>query len=214
MRLVIFGTGGMGREAADLARRSEAVRARYAAIAFAADAIDGPVDGLPVLRPGEIRDEDEICLAIGSGADRRRLAARFDGHLFARLAAATAIVSPSTRLGAGLLLCDYALVNNGVVIGDHFQGNVFAQVSHDCRIGDFVTFGPRVSCNGSVEIGSDVTVGAGAVIRNGRPDRPLHIGDGAVIGMGAVVVSDVAAGSVVFASPARPRPAKARADRA
>ena len=205
MRLVIFGTGGMGREAADLARRSDAVRGRYRAIVFAADSPDGPVDGLPVLAPDEIGQEDELCLAIGSPAQRRSLAVRFGRHRFATVAAATAIISPSARIGAGALLCDYSVVNNGSAIGDHFQGNLFCQVSHDCVIGDFVTFAPRVSCNGWVQIGADVFVGAGAVIRNGARDKPLRIGAGAVVGMGAVVVGDVAPGSVVLSPATRQR---------
>ena len=205
MRLVIFGTGGMGREAADLARRSDAVRERYTAIVFAADDPAEPVDGLPVLAPDEIGAEDELCLALGNPAERRRLARRFEGRRFASLAAATAIVSPSARIGAGALLCEHSLVNNGATIGVQFQANVFSHVSHDCVIGDFVTFAPRVSCNGWVEIGDGVFVGAGAVIRNGSRDRPLRIGAGAVIGMGAIVVADVAPGGVVVSPPARPR---------
>jgi sugar O-acyltransferase (sialic acid O-acetyltransferase NeuD family) len=205
MRLVIFGTGGMGREAADLARRSEAVRERYTAIVFAADDPAGPVDGLPVLAADEIAQKDELCLALGNPAERRRLAGRFAAHRFASLAAATAIVSPSARIGPGTLLCDHSLVNNAATVGAHFQANVFSHVSHDCVIGDFVTFAPRVSCNGWVEIGDDVFVGAGAVIRNGSRDRPLRIGAGAVIGMGAIIVHDVAPGSVLVSPPAKPR---------
>jgi sugar O-acyltransferase (sialic acid O-acetyltransferase NeuD family) len=203
MRLVIFGTGGMGREAADLARRSETVRSRYEAILFAADLPGAPVDGLPVLSPDALREDDELLLALGSPADRRRVALRFAEHRFANLAAATAIVSPSARIGTGALLCDYSVVNNAAVIGSHFQANVFSHVSHDCTIGDFVTFAPRVSCNGWVEIGDGAFIGAGAVIRNGAPDRPLRIGAGAVVGMGGIVVSDVAPGSVVVSPPAR-----------
>jgi sugar O-acyltransferase (sialic acid O-acetyltransferase NeuD family) len=205
MRLVIFGAGGMGREAADLARRNEALRGRYAEIVFAADQPKGPVDGRTVLAAEQIAVDDEICLALGRGVDRRRLAERFTDRAFAHVAAATAIVSSSARIGSGALLCDYSLINNGVVIGDHFQANVFAQVSHDCRIGDFVTLGPRASCNGWVEIGSGVTIGAGAILRNGSRDRPLRIGEGAVVGMGALVVGDVAPGVAIFSPPGRPR---------
>jgi len=205
MRLVIFGAGGMGREAADLARRSSAIGARYSEIVFAIDRPEGPIDGLPVLAPEEIDAEDEICIALGSGADRRRLAERFAGRRFARVAAETAIVSRSARIGVGALLGDYSLVNNNVVVGDHFQANAFAQVSHDCRIGDFVTLAPRVSCNGWIEIGSGVTIGAGAVVRNGRCGRPLRIGEGAVIGMGALVVRDVPPGAVLLAPSAQPK---------
>jgi acetyltransferase-like isoleucine patch superfamily enzyme len=97
------------------------------------------------------------------------------------------------------------LINNRSVIGRHFQANVFSHVSHDCVIGDFVTFSPRVSCNGWVHIEDDVFVGAGAIIRNGSPERRLSIGRGAVIGMGAVVTRDVPPMSTVIGLPATAR---------
>ncbi|MFN7341358.1 MAG: serine O-acetyltransferase [Opitutia bacterium] len=48
-------------------------------------------------------------------------------------------------------------------------------------------------------VGSDVVVGAGAVILGG-----ISIGDGAVIGANSVVTRDVAPGSTVVGAPARP----------
>lgn len=48
-----------------------------------------------------------------------------------------------------------------------------------------------------------VWVGAGAVLRQGKPGKPLVIGKGAVVGMGAVVTKDVAAGVTVVGNPAR-----------
>jgi acetyltransferase-like isoleucine patch superfamily enzyme len=71
-------------------------------------------------------------------------------------------------------------------------------------IGDYVTFAPGVQCNGNVHIGDHAYVGAGAIIRQGKPGEPLRIGVGAIVGMGAVVTHDVAAGMTVVGNPARP----------
>lgn len=203
MRLAIFGNGGMGREVADIVARSPRLRERYGALAFVVDAPAGPVQGIPVVHPDALGPDDVLCLAVGSSPDRRKLAARFAGRRFATIVSDHAIVSPAARLGAGAIVCDFAVVNNSTMVGDHFLANVYAQVSHDCRLGDYVTLSPKASCNGWVEMEDEVFVGAGAVIRNGSPARRLHIGAGAVIGMGAVVTKDVPAGATAIGTTLR-----------
>ena len=197
-RLAIVGAGGMGRELV------QAARAMGEEIVLVSDT---PADGADyqVIGFDELRPEDRVCVAVGDPVVRRKLAERCAGFTLASVVAPTALCDPTAQLGEGLMLCDYAMINSRAVIGRHFLGNGYALVSHDCVIGDFVTFSPRVSCMGNVHIGDNVFVGAGAVIRNGAPGRPLRIGAGAVIGMGAVVVADVPEGTEVMGVPARPR---------
>ena len=45
------------------------------------------------------------------------------------------------------------------------------------------TFAPNVCCNGNVHVHDYAYVGTGAVLKQGTPDKPLVIGEGAVIGM-------------------------------
>lgn len=169
---------------------------------YVVDTPEGPVNGVEVIAPDDLRDDDQLVIALGSSSDRRAVVERFAGRQFANVISSSARVSRFASVGEGSAVCDFAVINSGAVVGRHFQANVYAQLSHDCLVGDFVTFAPHVSCNGWVEIGDEAYVGAGAVIRNGSPDKRLKIGAGAVIGMGAIVTGDVAPGAVVVGNPA------------
>ena len=107
------------------------------------------------------------------------------------------------KVGDGAILCAFTTITSNAVIGRNFHLNIYSYVAHDCTIGDNVTFAPQVHCNGSVVIENNVYVGTGAIIKQGTPDRPITIGEGAVIGMGAVVTKSVPAGVTVVGNPAR-----------
>jgi sugar O-acyltransferase (sialic acid O-acetyltransferase NeuD family) len=109
----------------------------------------------------------------------------------------------SIELGEGALISPFVTLTSNISIGAHFQANLYSYVEHDCVIGDFVTFAPRVCCNGNVHIGDHAYIGTGAVIRQGRNGDPLRIGTGAVVGMGAVVTRDVEPYATVVGVPAR-----------
>ena len=96
----------------------------------------------------------------------------------------------------------FVCITNDVQIGKHFHANIGCSINHDCKIGDFVTFGPGVRCNGNIIVEDYAYIGSGAVLKQGRHDEPLVIGRGAVVGMGAVVTRGVASGSVVVGNPA------------
>jgi acetyltransferase-like isoleucine patch superfamily enzyme len=54
-----------------------------------------------------------------------------------------------------------------------------------------------------VHIEDHVYIGTGAIIKQGSPGKPLRIGAGAIIGMGAVVTKDVLPNTTVVGNPAR-----------
>lgn len=203
MRIGLCGTGGFAREIAPLA------------IAHAgADGVchlvrepgEADVNGLPVLLQDDAPADLAVSIPIADAALRRRIDAEMTaaGRSFVSIVAPTCIFRGPSQIGEGAILCDHVVITANVVIGRHFQANLFSYVAHDCVIGDFVTLAPRVCVNGNTVIEDDVYVGTGAVLKQGTPDRPLRIGRGAVIGMGAVVTKDVPAGAVVVGNPARP----------
>lgn len=151
-------------------------------------------------------DERGFAVAIADSKARERIALRCvaRGAHAMSLQACNAAVYDQSEIGAGSILCAHAIVSSNVRIGKHFHANLHSYVEHDCVIGDWVTFAPRVSCNGNVHIGDHAYIGTGALIHPGIPGgRPLSIGEGAVVGMGAVVIRDVAPHTTVVGNPAR-----------
>ena len=66
-----------------------------------------------------------------------------------------------------------------------------------------LTFAPSVKCNGNVIIEDHAYIGTGAVIKQGKQGKPLTVGQGAVVGMGAIVTKSVPPGVTVIGNPAR-----------
>lgn len=202
MRIGLCGTGGFAREVAPLALAQNGVEG----VAFVALQSGPEINDLPVLAQSDLPDDMRLSVPVADAAIRRRIDAelRAAGREFISLIAPTCIFRGPSQVGEGAILCDHVVITANVVIGRHFHANLFSYVAHDCVIGDFVTLAPRASVNGNVVIEDDVYVGTGAVLKQGTPERPLRIGRGAVIGMGAVVTKDVPAGAVVVGNPARP----------
>ena len=97
-----------------------------------------------------------------------------------------------------MILCPFTTITSNTKIGKGFHANIYSYVAHDCIIGDYVTFAPSVKCNGNVHIEEHAYIGTGAIIKQGTPEKPIVIGKGAVVGMGAVVTKSVKPGDVVF----------------
>lgn len=115
-----------------------------------------------------------------------------------KLIHSSAIIGWGNCIGPGAIICPWVTITCDANIGKLFHANIYSYVAHDCLIGDFVTFSPRVCCNGNVTIGNRVFVGTGAMIKPG-----VVIGDDAVVGMGAVVIKDVKSGTTVVGNPSR-----------
>jgi sugar O-acyltransferase (sialic acid O-acetyltransferase NeuD family) len=215
-RIAIYGTGGCGRDIAPLARamlESEHGNRDADDLIFVSDIeteIGRAVNGIPVIPFGALLSpthrEREVVVALSDWRTRREIDARCraNGFRFASLLAPSHRRYDDIAVGEGSIFCDHTTCTANIRIGRHFHCNMYSYVAHDCVIGDFVTFAPRVSCNGRVVIEDNVFIGSGAVIRDGKPGRPLTIGEGAIVGMGSVVTKDVPPGAVVMGVPARP----------
>lgn len=181
-------------------------------IVFIDDALDedANVNGYTAMNYARFKsidsDDKFVLIAIANSSIRQKIAEQLvqDGISLWTVKGTTTLIMDAVSIAAGAALSPFVTIAANVTIGKCFHANLYSYVEHDCVIGDYVTFAPRVSCNGNIHIHDHAYIGTGAVIKQGTPDKPLVIGRGAIVGMGAVVTKDVPAGAVVIGNPARP----------
>jgi sugar O-acyltransferase (sialic acid O-acetyltransferase NeuD family) len=205
----IYGVGGCGRGIMPVAREQFANLSDTELVFIDDGAGCERVNGHVVLTLEAFMDapanEKKVAVAIASSRARQEVVerCRAAGASFFEVRAANAIEMDDVEIGEGALISPFVTFTSNIRIGAQFHANLYSYVEHDCVIGDYVTFAPGVRCNGNVHIGDHAYVGAGAIIRQGKPGEPLRIGAGAVVGMGAVVTHDVPEGATVVGNPAR-----------
>lgn len=210
--LGVYGASGCGRGVMPLLRAQTVnVSGEESELVFIDDKPPAALlNGLRCLSYSEFlampADTRLVTLAIANSRIRQALAERCeaDGVGFVSVEAANAIHMDDVQVGEGAILCPFVSLTSNIRIGRHFHANLYSYVEHDCVIGDFVTFAPGVKCNGNIVIEDHAYIGTGAMLRQGKPGRPLRIGRGATVGMGAVVTKDVPPGVTVVGNPARP----------
>jgi serine O-acetyltransferase len=98
-------------------------------------------------------------------------------------------------------------IGPGLMLPHGFALVLHAQrIGRDCLILQGVTLGRRQGDDAYPTIGDQVEIGAGASILGS-----VRVGDGAIIGANAVVLTDVPAAATAVGVPARIRPGRARA---
>jgi sugar O-acyltransferase (sialic acid O-acetyltransferase NeuD family) len=210
--LVIFGASGFAREVAVWAERATWGAVRFRLMGFIDELNpDRTLHDRPVLRLAQIAAAHTavFVVAVGDPALRERLAGEGQS---AGLRVAPPLVHPSVdcdpehvKVGDGAVICGGSSLTTDIEVGCHAQINLHCTVGHDVRLEDYATLAPGVHISGKVVIGRGAYLGTGAVTIDGGYDRPLRIGEKAVVGAGAVVTRDVPASTTVVGVPARAR---------
>ena len=168
-----------------------------------------PALGVPVIS-SEMRAKGfadlPVLLTVTAPGLRRRVAERLEAEgavLATACCPGQTHVDPDVTYGPGAVSMPWTRIGPGVSLGP--CAIVLASiVAHDVEIGAFSTLAGDALVSGHVRIGAGVNVAPRAVIANGTRQRWLQIGDGAEIGVGAVVVEDVAPGARLIGNPALP----------
>jgi len=107
-------------------------------------------------------------------------------------------ISPSAKIGEGVLVAANAAIQSSVHLKDGVIINTGATIDHDCHIDKGVHICPGVNLAGNVFIGSKSWIGIGScVIEN------ITIGNNVLVGAGSSVLKDLPNNVKAFGSPAK-----------
>lgn len=110
----------------------------------------------------------------------------------------SAIVASDVSVGVGIWIAASVVINPGVALGDGVVVNTAATVDHDTVVEDYANISPGCHLSGRTRVGHHAFLGTGVIT---IPD--VVIGEGAVVGAGAVVIRNVAQKATVAGVPAR-----------
>jgi sugar O-acyltransferase (sialic acid O-acetyltransferase NeuD family) len=211
----LYGTGGFSREVMPILKKqlnNHLVVQENVDIELYCIDIDPATkwsNDIPVITEEEFLklegDKKYFNIAISSSAIRQRISSRMlkFGIIPYQICEQNVMMYDDVSVGEGAIFCSFTTITSNVSIGRFFHMNIYSYIAHDCVIGDFVTFAPNVHCNGNISIKDHAYLGAGAIIKQGRPENPIIIGEGAIVGMGAVVTKNVPPFATVIGNPAR-----------
>jgi acetyltransferase-like isoleucine patch superfamily enzyme len=116
-------------------------------------------------------------------------------------------VNPGARIGLGCVLYPRCFVGCNARLGDRVFALSGSVINHDDVLEDGVCLCSNATLAGGVTVGRDAYLGQACTVR-----QFTRIGARSLVGMGAVVIADVAPDTVVAGNPARPlrhvRPAR------
>jgi sugar O-acyltransferase (sialic acid O-acetyltransferase NeuD family) len=205
-RIVIIGAGGHAREVHDIFAASRQSGAEFEVIGFI-DEVGrrASMCGLPILGGfewfnGVDRDEIGVVCAVGTPKLSKALVQKAQSMnlQFVSAVSPLACISPTAKIGRGVIIFPQVFVSCDVTVGDYATLNVASTVSHDAQVGDFSNVSPGAHLAGNVTLGEGCFVGIGANIIQG-----VSIGSWSVVGAGAVVLRDVPPKVTAAGVPAR-----------
>jgi sugar O-acyltransferase (sialic acid O-acetyltransferase NeuD family) len=213
-KIILVGAGGLAREVLGLLLDLQKKEPIWEILGFADDhpaSLGTSVMGFPVL--GRLEELEEVrkqqlgaaaplyaVCAVGNPEQRRHLAERCSarGLHFATLIHPAAIISPFSSVGEGSVVFPYSIVEPQVKIGRHVLINKSSTIGHDAVLEDYATIAPGVNIGGNTTLGRGSQIGIGAALLQG-----IDIGEGCILGAGAVAICNLPPHSTCVGVPAR-----------
>lgn len=203
----IVGAGGFGREVLFQVMNDSKFSAEYQFAGFVDDNLETLTQFPEEEKFGSIDDlfqttKNIACfLCVGNAQVRKNLYERLTANKFITFPSyinEKIIVSNSTKIGQGSIICLGSILTVDISIGDFVIINLDCTVGHDASLSNFTTLYPSVNVSGNVKIGELSEIGTGTQIIQGK-----SIGCNTIIGAGSVVISDISSNVTAVGAPAK-----------
>jgi len=197
-KIVIYGASGFGREVAWLIQSCN----DYEVVCFIDDDTSKQgtfLNDIPVMSLENACKQFSGAFVVGGvGVPKTRQLlmekTRAAGFRFETIIHPGVERSQWIEVSIGTVICAGNILTTNITLGKHVQINLDCTIGHDVVMGSYTTLAPGVHVSGWVHFGKRVYVGTGAVIINGTEEKPITIGDDAVIGAGACVTKSIPPG--------------------
>jgi sugar O-acyltransferase (sialic acid O-acetyltransferase NeuD family) len=201
--IIIIGAGGHGAEIDDYIRYYNTVSGdqKIKVIGFLDDnpnnyhAYQFSAPLLGAIKDHVIRKDCFYMIGIANLLYRRLFVERFlaQGASFHGFIHPTAYISPSVKMGQGVVIGPHVNLGPNTVVGDFSMINSRCSLGHDTKIGKYNFISPNVCFSGFTRVGSGNLFGINSVTIPG-----IKVGDNNKIMAGMVLDKNVGDDEVVF----------------
>ena len=203
--LFIVGAGGFGRELASWVDDIPVSSRDWVISGFLDDNPDAlkafggfaPVESLSTHK---VSAKNIYLCGVGSPKLKKKMVQPLlqKGAVFINFVHPRATLGDRIILGQGVVICPECVLSCDIQLGDFTVVNLRSTIGHDARIGCWSTISAQCDLTGGVQLGAEVFLGSRVTV---IPDK--KIGEGAIIGAGSVVMSNIPAHVTAVGNPAR-----------
>lgn len=192
--IVIIGAGGVGRETAWIIEQINMRKPTWNIIGFVDDNEEiwnSEINGYKVIGNlsylNNLENKPYVIIAIANYKVKKSIVNKLEDRFqFATIIHPDVYLNRTIEIGKGSIVYPGVIMTTNIIIGNHVIVSPKCGIGHDSVIKDYVSLLWNVNVSGFDVIEEGVFIGSGATIIQGK-----SIGKEAIIGAGAVVITDI-----------------------